>query len=58
MAGDFVKEDYASTLGELTFNSKPHINMLTMLADDNKEYASDVVKVIQAHLRKVLTCVR
>ena len=48
-----VRDGYKSSLAELTFNSKPHINMLTMLADDSKEYAADVVQAIEQHLRKV-----
>ncbi|KFM76617.1 Pre-mRNA cleavage complex 2 protein Pcf11, partial [Stegodyphus mimosarum] len=34
-----VAEEYRSSLSDLNCNSKPHINMLTMLAEDNIKYA-------------------
>ena len=46
-------EEYKSSLSDLTFNSKPLINMLTMLAEDNAQYAKKIVQVIEAHLQKV-----
>ena len=48
-----VVEDYKSSLADLAINSKPLINMLTMLADENKEHAEELVKVIEAHILKV-----
>lgn len=48
-----VKEGYASTLQDLTFNSKPLINVLTMLADENAAHAKDIVDVIETYLTKV-----
>lgn len=48
-----VKEGYASTLRDLTFNSKPLINLLTMLADENSAHAGDIVGVIESYLQKV-----
>ncbi len=52
MAAEIV-EEYKSSLIDLTFNSKPHINMLTMLAEENTEYANEIVATIEAHLQKV-----
>ncbi len=52
MANEVV-EEYKSTLAELTFNSKPHINMLTMLADDYREHATEIVQAIEQHIKKV-----
>ena len=49
-----IIEDYKSSLGDLTFNSKPHINMLTMIAEENTVYAEAIVKVIEQHLQQVL----
>nr|XP_018670290.1 pre-mRNA cleavage complex 2 protein Pcf11 isoform X3 [Ciona intestinalis] len=49
---DDVIEEYSSSLQDLTFNSKPHINMLTILAEENKAHAESVVKVIEAQLYK------
>ncbi len=48
-----VADDYRSSLGDLTFNSKPIINMLTMIAEENKEHAPAVVQVIEEHIKKV-----
>ena len=47
-------EEYKSSLGDLTFNSKPHINNLTILADENKQYADRVVQLIEVQLSKVV----
>ena len=48
-----VGEEYASSLADLTVNSKPLINMLTMLAEENIEFAPVIVKVIEKHLAQV-----
>ncbi len=46
-------EDYKSTLTELTANSKPHINLLTMLAEEGHECASKIVQAIESHIKQV-----
>ena len=46
-------KDYKASLDDLTFNSKPLINMLTMLAEDNLQSANEIVQVIEAHIQKV-----
>ncbi|KAF7987800.1 hypothetical protein HCN44_003663 [Aphidius gifuensis] len=48
-----IAEEYISSLSDLTLNSKPLINMLTMLADDNVEHASAIVEAVENHLEKV-----
>lgn len=48
-----VEEEYLSSLMDLNVNSKPLINMLTMLAEDNIEYAPVIVKAVEKHLAKV-----
>lgn len=48
-----VVEEYKSSLSDLTFNSKVHISVLTMLAEDNVQYSEHIVRVIEAHLHKV-----
>ena len=51
---DVIGEEYASSLADLTVNSKPLINMLTMLAEENAATAPVIVKVIEKHLSQVL----
>lgn len=57
MSDDAAKEDacreYLSSLEDLTFNSKPHINMLTILAEENLHFAKDIVAIIEAQIAKV-----
>ncbi|XP_025986831.1 uncharacterized protein LOC105195218 isoform X2 [Solenopsis invicta] len=48
-----VADEYISSLSDLTINSKPLINMLTMLAEDNIEHASAIVQAVESHLLKV-----
>lgn len=45
--------EYQSSLEDLTFNSKPHINMLTILAEENLHFAKDIVAIIEAQINKV-----
>jgi len=45
--------DFASSLCDLTVNSKPLISMLTMLAEENQQCASEIVEVIEKHIYKV-----
>jgi pre-mRNA cleavage complex 2 protein Pcf11 len=49
-----VSEEYASSLSDLTVNSKPLINMLTMLADENIMHAPIIVQAVEKHLQKVI----
>lgn len=49
-----VKDEYKTSLADLNFNSKPLINMLTMLAEDHEQHAPEIVKVIEDHIHKVL----
>ena len=50
-----VSEEYKSALIDLTFNSKPMINLLTMLAEENNEYAQCIVNVICERIKQVST---
>lgn len=50
---EHVAKEYLSSLSDLNCNSKPHINMLTMLAEENIEYARIIVKVVEQHIAKV-----
>ncbi|XP_049878564.1 pre-mRNA cleavage complex 2 protein Pcf11 isoform X2 [Pectinophora gossypiella] len=48
-----IAEEYASSLADLTVNSKPLINMLTILAEENVEHAGVIVETVEKHLEKV-----
>lgn len=50
-----IEDEYLSSLMDLNVNSKPLINMLTMLAEDNLENASVIVRAVEKHLAKVFT---
>lgn len=51
---DQVAEEYVSSLADLTVNSKPLINMLTMLAEENSAHAAAIVEAIERHIDKVV----
>lgn len=48
-----VIDAFVSTLQDLTVNSKPLINVLTMIADENEPYSKNIVEAIETHLSKV-----
>jgi len=50
---DEAVDDFRSSLADLTFNSKPLINMLTMLAEENAQHAEQIVGVIEEHIKQV-----
>uniref|UniRef100_A0A0B7B0Q1 CID domain-containing protein n=1 Tax=Arion vulgaris TaxID=1028688 RepID=A0A0B7B0Q1_9EUPU len=54
---DDVTDSYRSSLDDLKMNSKPQISMLTMLAEDHEQFASDIVRVIEEQIKKVQICV-
>ncbi|KAF2885051.1 hypothetical protein ILUMI_21106 [Ignelater luminosus] len=59
MAGSSeIKEEYTSSLADLTFNSKPLISVLTMLAEEYIAQAKDIVEAIETHLSRVRTEVK
>ena len=49
---DFIKS-YTEALVELRTPDKSHINTLTMLAEDNRNYAKSIVDAVQKHLENV-----
>ena len=50
-----ILKDYESSLEDLTFNSKPIINMLTMLANKHRALASEIVDLVETRFFKVAT---
>lgn len=51
--GEDVEAKYRDQLAELRMNSKPVINLLTMMAEDYIKHAPIVVQVIENHLQRV-----
>ena len=52
-AREVAVAEYQATLEDLSFNSKPHINMLTMLAEENHEFSVNIVNTIEQRLLEV-----
>ena len=48
-----VIEEYRRSLQELSVNSKPLIDMLTILAQENDQYADRIVSLIETRLHEV-----
>ena len=48
-----VEKEYLSSLKDLSFNCKPLINMLTLLAEENEANAPVIVQTIEKHLMQV-----
>lgn len=46
--------EYLSSLRDLDSNSKPLINMLTMLAEENIEHGQAIVDAVEQRLAEVL----
>jgi hypothetical protein len=51
---EFLAE-YESVLKGLVRNEKAQINMLSMLAEDNRGFAEGIVRSIEQHILKVST---
>lgn len=47
------RRDYASRLGELSINSRPVIQSLSMMAQEHTRWAEIVAQCIEAHIRRV-----
>lgn len=45
--------DYSKALSELAGNDKKQINLLTILAEDYADYASEIVRVIRESIIRV-----
>lgn len=48
-----IEKEYLSSLSDLNVNSKPLINMLTILAEENIEHGKVIVDAIEKHITKV-----
>lgn len=48
-----IADEYLSSLVDLNINSKPLINMLTILAEENIEHGQVIVDAVEQHIAKV-----
>lgn len=48
-----IGEEYLSSLQDLNVNNKPLIDMLTILAEENRVHAPVIVDAIMQHIDKV-----
>lgn len=48
-----IAQEYMSSLVDLNVNSKPLINMLTILAEENIEHGQAIVNAVETHINKV-----
>ena len=51
--GTSFRREYMTRLAELTFNSRPMIQHLSMLAQDSSRFSDIVAQCIEAHIRRV-----
>ncbi len=49
----YFGRDYTARLSELTFNSRPIIQSLSLIAQEYTRYASTVIHCIESHIRRV-----
>lgn len=49
-------DEYLSSLIDLQYNSKPLIDMLTILAEENIEHGQVIVAAVEQHISKVNFC--
>lgn len=50
---DSFRRDFSTRLSELTFNSRPAIQQLSMMAQDGARYAGIVAQCLEGHIRRV-----
>lgn len=56
MADEEFMSEYKLTLSELVTNAKITINVLSMLADENKKFAPQIAEAVEERIRTV--CVK
>jgi pre-mRNA cleavage complex 2 protein Pcf11 len=52
-AASAVSREYEASLKELAFNSKPQINALTIVADENRKHAMQIIRTVETRLSQV-----
>lgn len=48
-----IRQDYLTSLSDLTSNSRPIINTLTVIAQENVHAAETITKTIEEHILRV-----
>lgn len=48
-----ASREYTASLQELMFNSKPQINALTIVADENRKHATQIIRTVETRLSQV-----
>lgn len=48
-----ARKDYIESLSDLTTNSKPLINTLSIVAGENRRFAKTITGAIESHILKV-----
>jgi pre-mRNA cleavage complex 2 protein Pcf11 len=48
-----IRQDYITSLDDLTFNSRPIITNLTIIAQENIQAAEVITRAIEEHISKV-----
>ena len=53
LPSDEVAEDFKEALQDLKINSKPEIDVLTVIAKENTEHAQAISRVLENHIKSV-----
>jgi pre-mRNA cleavage complex 2 protein Pcf11 len=53
LPSDEVAEDFKEALQDLRINSKPEIDVLTVIAKENTEHAQAISRVLENHIKTV-----
>jgi pre-mRNA cleavage complex 2 protein Pcf11 len=53
LPSDEVAEDFKDALQDLKINSKPEIDVLTVIAKENTEHAQAISRVLENHIKTV-----
>lgn len=56
LPSDEVAEDFKEALQDLKVNSKPEIDVLTVVAKENTTHAQAISRVLENHIKTVRIC--
>ena len=55
---ELVRKEFRAALADLTFNSRPIITTLTMIAHENEIYASAIAQAIKDQIKNVIIIIQ